>query len=121
MIFDTNHYDKNKIQQSVNNAVKEFQHSNKKRFDYFEDGGFEINNSEIKIQGIRYIPQFAWGTVTHKGKIINDTTILITEYIHHTRNIYKSDSLYYYFIPTEKPDSLKWNRWKNKKWYWNNS
>ncbi|TMI63018.1 MAG: hypothetical protein E6H07_16605 [Bacteroidetes bacterium] len=118
MIFDTNHYDKNNIQQSINNAVREFQHSNKKELEYFEDGGFEINNTEIKIQGIRYIPQFAWGIVTNKGKIINDTTILITEFTHHYRKIHKTDSLYYHFIPTDKPDSLKGNRWKNKSWYW---
>ena len=120
MIFDTNHYVRDKIQQSINSAVKEFQQSNKKEYEYFEDGGFQINDTEIKIQGIRYIPQFSWGTVTNKGTIINDTTILITEFTHHQRKIHKADSLYYHFILTDKPDSLKGNRWRNKKWYWNN-
>ena len=123
MMFDINHYDSNKVSQSINNSIREFKALNKKvhEYQYFEDGGYLLNNSELTIQRIRYIPQFNWGTVTYKGEIINDTTILITQYTHHIRKIYKIDSLYYHFISTEKPDSLKGNRWKNKKWYWFNS
>lgn len=120
MTFDTNHYDISNISQSINNSISEFQNLTKKEqeYQYFEDGGYTSNDSEITIQSIRYIPQFNWGPVTYKGKIINDTTILITQFTHHIRKIYTSDSLYYHFIATAKPDSLRGNRWKNKKWFW---
>mgnify|MGYP001420602525 CR=1 FL=1 len=119
LVFDTNHYDQKKIKYSINLTLEKFRVSKKKSYEHFEDGGYRLTENEISIQKIRYIPQFAWGVVTYNGKIINDTTILITEFKFPKRNIFISDSMYYHFIEVERPDSLKSNRWLKKKWYWN--
>lgn len=99
-------------------VIEKFKLDDRSSDQYFEDGGYTITNSEIHIQSIRYIPQFAWGTVTYKGNIINDSTILITDFEFPKRNIFKKEPIYYHFIKTERPDALKGNRWQDKNWYW---
>lgn len=116
--MDSNNFQSNSIPQSINKVIRQFKTDFRNSDQYFEDGGYFITNSEIVIQSIRYIPQFGWGVVTYKGKIIDDSTILITEYQFPKRAIFKRDSLYYHFINVEKPDSLKGDRWKEKEWFW---
>lgn len=115
--FDTNHYKKSTLVQNINDMVEKFKNSDENN-QGFEDGGYQVINSEITIQGLRYIPQGAWGTVTYKGRVVNDSTMLITKFEHSKREIFRQENLYFYFIPVNKPDSLKGNRWKEKKWFW---
>ena len=115
---DRNHYNSSSITQSIQECIDDFNVSGKKSDQYFEDGGYSVTNGQITVQGIRYIPQFAWGTVTLKGTIVNDSTILFTEFRFPKRDIFENDSIYYHFIKANKPDSLKGNNWKDKKWYW---
>jgi len=115
---DTNHYNNSSIAQSIQTIIDDFNAAGKENDQYFEDGGYSIINNQINLQSIRYNPQFRWGTVTFKGIIINDSTILFTEFRNPTRNNYRNDSTYYHFIKTNKPDSLKGSRWQDKKWYW---
>jgi len=116
--IDSNHYNSSSIAQSIQKIIDDFNVAGKKNDQYFEDGGYSVTNNQITIQSIRYIPQFAWGIVTYKGSILNDSTILFTEFRFPKRNIFRDDSIYYHFIKTNKPDSLEGNRWKDKKWYW---
>lgn len=115
---DSNHYNSSSIAQSIQKIVNDFNAAGKRDNQYFEDGGYSLTSNQITIQSIRYIPSFRWGTVTFKGTIINDSTILFIEFRHPTRKIYRNDSTYYHFIKSNKPDSLKGNVYKDKKWYW---
>jgi len=116
--IDSKYYEISSIAQSIEKIIDDFNAAAKKNDQYFEDGGYSITNDHITIQSIRYIPQFTWGTVTKKGTILNDSTIVFTEYRFPKRDIFETDSNYYLFIKTNKPDSLNGNRWKDKKWYW---
>lgn len=118
--IDSNHFSNNSVKKSIDSILEKFKISDKYINQYFEDGGYEVKNEKITIQSIRYIPQFAWGVVTYKGEIINDTTLIVTEFKFPQRKILKTDSLHYDFIKVEKPDSLRGNRWRDKKWYWQN-
>jgi hypothetical protein len=115
---DSSHYNRSAIAQSIQEIIDDFNTSKKDTYSFFADGGYSIINDQISVQHIRYIPQFAWGTVTRKGIVVNDSTIMFTEYRFPKRGIFENDSNYYHFVKTNKPDSLKANRWKNKRWYW---
>jgi len=115
---DSNHYEISSIAQSIQKIIDDFNSAGKKNDQYFEDGGYSVTSDQITVQSIRYIPQFAWGIVSLKGAIVNDSTILFTEYRFPKRDIIKNDSTYYRFIKSHKPDSLKGNVYKDKKWYW---
>lgn len=116
--MDSNHYKISSIDQSIQKTIDDFNVAGKKNDQYFEDGGYSITNNQITVQSIRYIPQFDWGIVTYKGTIVNDSTILFTEFRFPKRDIFRNDSMYYHFIRVNKPDSLKGNRRKDKDWYW---
>ena len=116
--IDSSNFKKDRIADGINKIVSEFMAMSKQNGDYFEDGGYSTNNLSFSIESIRYIPQLSWGVITYKGKIVNDTTILITGFEFPERKIHNTDSSYYRFIQTNKPDSLKYSRWKNKNWYW---
>jgi len=115
---DLNHYNPSAISESIQKIIDDFDAAGKKNDQYFGDGGYSVTSNQIIIQSLWYLPQFAWGTATYKGTIINDSTIVVTEFRLPKRNIFKTDSLYYHFINANKPDSLMGNRWKDKKWYW---
>ena len=115
---DPNHYNPSDIAQSIQKIINDFNAAGKQNDQYFNDGGYSITNNQISVQSILYIPQFRWGAMTLKGTIVNDSTILSTEYRFPRDDMFRSDSTYYHFIKSNKPDSLKANRWKNKKWYW---
>ena len=115
---DSNHYNRFSIAQSIQKIIDDFNAAAKKNDQYFGDGGYSVTSSQINLQSIWYLPQFAWATFTYKGTIINDSTIVFTEYRLPKEKVYRNDSTYYHFVKTNKPDSLKGNRWKDKKWYW---
>ena len=115
---DSNHYNPSTIAQSIQKEIDRFNADVKHNNQYFNDGGYSIKDNQITIQSIIYIPQFQGGTFTEKGTILNDSTIVITKYRFPKRDVFTSDSLYYRFIKANKPDSLKGNVYKNRKWYW---
>lgn len=116
--IDSSNYNIASISSSINKIIGEYNNAGRKSDQYFEDGGYSISNSEITIQSVRYVSQFVWSIVTYKGKVVNDSTILFTEFKFPKKNIVRNDSLYYHFIKTNKPGSLRGNRWKNKDWFW---
>jgi hypothetical protein len=114
---DLDHYNPSAIAQSIQKMIDRFNAAGKKDDRYFNEGGYSIKNNQISIQSIVYIPQL-WGTMTLKGTILNDSTIVISKYRFWNDDNFTNDSLYYRFIKTNKPDSLKGNIYKDKKWYW---
>jgi len=115
---DSNHYNRSAIAQSIQEKIDHFNTDRKDTYSFFNDGGYSITNDQISVQFLAYIPQFRWATVTLKGTILNDSTILFTENRFPKGDNSNNDSIYYHFIKSNKPDSLKANRWKNRKWYW---
>jgi hypothetical protein len=115
--FDSNHCSKNTIKETIEKAIRDFSNRKYEPF-YFEEGGYVINEGKIIIQKIRYIPQFAWGIVTHTGVIINDSTFLLQKMEFPARKIERQDNMIFNFLRVTKPDSLLSNRWSKKKWYW---
>ncbi len=84
----------------------------------FDEGGYCIEGNKLKIQNIRYIPQFTWGVMEREAKLLNDSTFIVYKEIFTIRKVEKNDTLIFRKIRTQKPDSLLFNDWKNKKWYW---
>jgi len=95
-------------------AEKNFESS----FDY---GGFIMKEENIKIQILRYIPQFRWSTCNFQGRIINETTLIMFKCDFQASPNFCVDSFYLHFKKTEKIDSAKNNKWINKPWYWSNN
>lgn len=83
-----------------------------------EFGGFAISEGKINIQVMRYVPQFHWAPATYLGEIADNNTLHISKFEFPDREINKEVNEYYHFISMKKPDSIKYNRWSNKKWYW---
>jgi len=115
---DSNHYIPSAIAQSIQKIIDDFNAAGKQDDQYFEDGGYSVTSNQLTLQSIRYMQWFVSGTVTYKGTLLNDSTILFTEFRDPTNKTYRNDSTYYHFIKSIKPDSLKGNGYKNKKWYW---
>jgi hypothetical protein len=97
-------------------------YSEEKKFESsFDYGGFTRKEKNIEVQVLRYVSQFKWSTCSFQGRIINDTTLFMSNCDFQARPNFCVDSFYLHFKKTEKIDSAKNNNWINKSWYWSNN
>lgn len=102
---------------AISNKIKE-DFSQEDKSEAF--GGYKIDGRSVTIQIFKYFHWLVWSPTLYKGNIVNNNSFLINKRYNKEWKINAEESDLYNFIEMEKPDSLQGNKWKNKKWYWQN-
>lgn len=112
---------KDSLNSYINEMIRTSSNKKKASFNNLEYGGYSISGTTIAIQTIKI---YHWGSffvANNIGEIVNDSTIHISRYQllpDKENRTSKNVDQYYHFVSIDKLDSVIYNRWAKKQWYW---